>query len=83
MEFRKFMYLTGIEISRIRRGPEGYAPLKPIAFDDGQHFVGYDSPLNAPPYIDRVWRALITYDRQYRLACHQIARGYIFRTEPK
>lgn len=90
IEFRKFMFLCASEIANIRRGKEGYGPLKPIqfhdcAFDDQKNpmFVGYDSPLNAGPYVDRVWKAMIAYGAQYRKACHLIAQGYIFRRDPR
>lgn len=82
-EFRKFLYLTAAEISRVRRSKEGQAGLKPALFNDGQKFWGYETPLNAAPYIDRVWRALISYDKQYRVICAMIAQGYIFRKEPR
>ena len=55
LEFRKFLYLAAAEIARIRRSKQGYQPLKPIAYNDGKQFVGYESPLNASPYVDRVW----------------------------
>ena len=81
-EFWKFIFLCAVEISWIWRGRDGSAPLHPIGFNDGTDFAGYESPLNAPPYVDRVWRALICYDKQYRIACHMIAQGYIFRKDP-
>ena len=82
-EFRKFLFLAAAEIAAVRRSSKGYKPLQPIAFNDGNPFVGYDCPLQAPPYVDRVWLALIGYDRQYRIACNMVAQGYIFRKEPK
>lgn len=35
-EFRKFLYLTAAEISRVRRSKDGQAGLKPALFNDGK-----------------------------------------------
>jgi len=82
-EFWKFLFLCASEICWERRSKNGYWNLNPIAFNDGTDFAGYESPLNAPPYIDRVWWAFICYDKQYWIACHMVAQGYIFWRDPR
>jgi len=77
------LYLAAAETSRVRRGSQGYTPLKPEAFHDGKSFQGYECPLNAPPYVDRVWRQLITYGAQYRIFCTIAAQGIMFRRDPR
>jgi hypothetical protein len=82
MEFRKFLFLAGSEMARIRR-TYGFAKLNPKTFNDGQKSVSYECPYNAPPYIDRVWRALIAYDSKYKDICYKICYGYLVRIDPR
>jgi hypothetical protein len=71
MEFRKFMFLVGCELARIRR-TSGYNSLNPLTYNDGSKTVAYECPYNAPPYIDRVWRAMIAYEGKYKDICYKI-----------
>ena len=43
----------------------------------------YSSPFVAPPYIDRVWRQLITYHKTYEIYCRKISGGVIERDDPR
>lgn len=82
MEFRKFLFLVGAELARIRR-TTGFNKLNPRAFNDGTKTVSYESPYNAPPYVDRVWRALIAYQGKYKDVCYKICYGYLLRKDPR
>lgn len=82
MEFRKFMFLCGAELANIRR-TVGYDKLNPRQFNDGNTVVSYECPYNAPPYIDRVWRALICYNEKYKELCYKICYGYLQRKDPR
>ena len=65
MEFRKFMFLVGAELAKIRR-TVGFNKLNPRSFNDGAKVISYECPYNAPPYIDRVWRSMIAYEGKYK-----------------
>jgi len=82
MEFRKFLFLVGAELANIRR-TVGYGKLNPRQFNDGSISVSYESPYNAPPYVDRVWRALIGYNDKYKDICYKICYGYLLRKDPR
>lgn len=82
MEFRKFMFLVGAELARIRRS-YGFNKLNPRNFNDGSKTVAYECPYNASPYIDRVWRAMIAYDSKYKDMCYKICYGYLMRKDPR
>jgi hypothetical protein len=82
MEFRKFMFLIGAEMARLRRST-GYASLNPRTFNDGAKTIAYECPYNAPPYIDRVWRAMIAYSTKYKDICYKICYGYVLRKDPR
>lgn len=71
MEFRKFMFLVGAELARIRR-TTGYSSLNPRKFNDGTRTISYECPYNAPPYIDRVWRSMIAYENKYKDICYKL-----------
>lgn len=82
MEFRKFMFLCGAQLAKIRR-TKGYNDLNPRHFNDGAKTVAYECPYNAPPYVDRVWRSMIAYDSKYKDICYKICYGYLLRRDPR
>jgi len=43
----------------------------------------YSSPLTAPPYIDRVWRLLILYNKNYEDFCQKACGGFVEREDPR
>ena len=79
MEFKKFMYLTATEILRRRR--EGQLDLKKNSRINKKWF--FEAPYAAPPYIDRVWRLLILYNKNYENFCEKIWGGFIERVDPR
>ena len=53
LEFKKFIYLAGLEINRLKRSDKKrYAGAEKI----------YECPYTPPAYIDRMWRTLILYN---------------------
>lgn len=82
MEFRKFMFLVGCELARIRR-TSGLESLNPLIFKDKEKVVACECPYSAPPYIDRVWRAIIAYERKYKYFCFKVCFGYLLRNDPR
>ena len=70
LEFKKFMYLAGIEINRLKRqDKKGYASKEKI----------YECPYTPPAYIDRMWRTLILYNNNYEEFCKLVCGGVIER----
>jgi len=78
-EFKKFIFLNSIEIQkRIREGTlnkeENYQR-------NGKWY--FKAPFSAPPYIDKMWKALILYNYIYEDFCEGAAGGFIDRTPPQ
>lgn len=79
MEFKKFMYLVATEILKKRR--EGQLDLNKNFKVNKQWF--FDSPYAAPPYIERVWRLLILYNKNYEQFWDKICGGFIEKADPR
>lgn len=67
MEFKKFMYMQATEIQKRKR--EGTLDLSKNFKRDKQWF--FSSPYTPPPYVDRVWRLLILYNKNYEEFCQK------------
>jgi hypothetical protein len=78
-EFKKFMYLVALEINRCRR--EGKLDLTKNFKKNKQWY--FSSPYTAPPYIDRVWRLVILYNKNYEEFCQGMVNGFIERQDPR
>lgn len=61
MEFKKFMYLQATAIQSMKRN--GTLDLTKNYKRNGKWY--YASPFVAPLYLDKVWRLLILYNRNY------------------
>ena len=78
-EFKKFMYLQAWEIqSRRRKGTLGINYIE--SSNDKWYFK---APLWPPPYLDRVWKLLILYNKNYEEFCETIWGGFIDRENPR
>ena len=69
-EFKKFIYLAGIEINKRRR--EGHS-------NYNSKLNVFECPYTPPSYIDRMWRTMILYDRHYEALCKLVCGGLIER----
>ena len=67
-EFKKFMYLLALQINKARR--DKTLDLTRNFKKDNQWY--YLSPYTAPPYIDRVWKLLILYSKNYEELCQKV-----------
>lgn len=79
MEFKKFMYMQATEIQKRKR--EGTLDLQRNFKKDKQWF--FSSPYTAPPYIDKVWRLLILYNKNYEEFCQKTCGGFVEHDDPR
>mmetsp|Transcript_10629 Transcript_10629/g.12098 ORF Transcript_10629/g.12098 Transcript_10629/m.12098 type:complete len:453 (-) Transcript_10629:480-1838(-) len=79
MEFKKFMYMQAVEIQKKTR--EGTLDLTKNFKKDKQWF--FSAPFTAPTYLDRVWRLLILYNKNYEEFCQKACGGFIERDDPR
>jgi len=75
-EFKKFMYLVAVEIYDWKENQTIKAGV------DGE-ITYFESPLSAPPYLDRIWKLFILYHDEYSKFCDLACRGYIDWVDPR
>lgn len=79
MEFKKYMYLVATEILRRRR--QGEIDLSRNFRVKNKWF--FNCPYSAPPYIERVWRLVVLYNKNYEEFCDKICGGFIEKADPR
>ena len=79
MEFKKFMYMQAVEIQKRTR--DGTLDMTKNFKKDKQWY--FSSPFSAPPYIDRVWKLLILYNKNYEEFCQKACGGFVEREDPR
>ena len=70
-EFKKFIFLCGIEINRVKRTQNDKFHAK----------ESYVCPFVPPAYIDRVWKTMILYYQNYHELCELVCGGFIERLD--
>ena len=87
MEFKKFMFLVALEILKNRKNEKIRRPAASMVSRSSGSFRQqteyFDSPFPAPPYLDRVWRLLILYNKNYEEFWTKICGGFIDRNDPR
>ena len=78
-EFKKFIYLTALEV--LTRKRERRLGKERVERTDGKFY--FQSPYCAPPYIDRFWRLFILYNPNYEKFMSKLCGGFIDRDDPR
>ena len=81
-EFKKFMYLTALELMERKRNRVIVPTDRILQNDCGKKFI-FQAPFCAPPYIDRMWRLLVLYNHDYDAFCKKLVGGFIDRDDPR